>query len=137
MSQHRSYMKRREETIKNNKEWAKNNRDKVRSYKRKYQARLEGLKKEQDYNPDYNKVLEREGYFCYLCQTSIEPGDHHYDHIIPITKGGCHAEFNLSIAHSACNISKQNKLPDELNDELRGRVLAKLEQLKAPMVTKP
>ena len=34
-SQHRSYMKRREETIKNNKEWTKNNRDKVRSYKRK------------------------------------------------------------------------------------------------------
>jgi len=131
ISQHNKYMKRQAEIIANNKAWVKENREKVRGYKRRHQAQYEGLKKEKDLSPDYPTVIARDGMFCYLCGEEIVDGKYHVDHIIPITKGGYHAEFNLSVAHDTCNISKQNKLPEELPNEVRDRIFAQLQRLKA------
>ena len=128
--QQERYKNNRSHRLANAKRWAQDNKEKVRGYKRGYQARLEGLKKAQNHNPDYDKILDRDGLTCYLCNGSIDKGDHQYDHIVPITKDGAHAEFNISIAHSTCNIRKQATLPEDLSEPRRSNALNKLKELE-------
>lgn len=131
--QRQKYLKKREHYIAKAKEWVQNNPERRREISRKYATMYENLKKERDLDPDYKVILERDGLFCYLCQREITDDEkYHIDHIIPITKGGWHAEFNLAIAHDSCNISKQNKLPDELEEAQKTQVLQKLDALKPP-----
>ena|SRR3990167_5730115 len=129
--QREKYLKKPQHYIQKATKWAKDNPEKRRAISRRNAAQYEGLKKEKDLKPNYESVLERDGLFCYLCVEDILDGEkYHVDHIIPITKGGWHAEFNLAVAHDICNISKQNKLPDELPKHLKIRVLNKIEALK-------
>jgi 5-methylcytosine-specific restriction endonuclease McrA len=58
----------------------------------------------------YAAVLERDGYICHICEGSVEPGDLHFDHVIPLAKGGPHVEDNIKVAHSSCNLRKSDKL---------------------------
>jgi len=51
---------------------------------------------------------------CYLCGSSIPLGERHVDHIIPLSKGGEHRPSNLAIACASCNLSKSNKMPNEV-----------------------
>ena len=59
---------------------------------------------------------------CQLCDEPIpdrefdkhDPEMPSIDHIIPISRGGSHALDNLQLAHYFCNLSKHNKLEDEL-----------------------
>jgi len=126
---HKKYMKRQEEIIENNKRWAQNNQGKVRGYKRSHQFRLETLKKDKDLNPDYDNILKRDGFICYLCGEGITDSKFHTDHIISPLKGGWHAEFNLAITHPRCNISKQDKLPKDLPTDIANRIIEKLKDL--------
>lgn len=128
--QHRQYMKQREERIEKAKVWAQNNPDKVRGYKRKHSLMYNTLIKQQDHSPDYVAILERDGMVCYLCTSEIDPRDHHHDHIIPIIKGGAHADFNIAISHSNCNLRKNATLPEDLAEPQRTNALNKLEQLE-------
>lgn len=128
-TQHRKYMKSRDRIIAKNQEWTNNNRDKRREYSIRYARKRYGLLK--DAGPvDYEAVLDRDGYVCYLCGGGIDsPKNMHYDHIIPVTRGGPHSEDNISVTHASCNISKQNKLPEELPESLEKAVKAKLDEL--------
>ena len=54
-----------------------------------------------------------ESRICGICSKYIED-KFHIDHIIPLTRGGKHEVENLQLAHPSCNMSKYNKLPDEL-----------------------
>lgn len=70
---------------------------------------------------DYTRILERDGYFCYICQRDINPnakaGSREaltFDHIIPLhprpgEPQGTHSEDNLSPAHHCCNVRKGNR----------------------------
>jgi hypothetical protein len=40
---------------------------------------------------------------------------HHVDHIIPISRGGCHIHTNLQVLPAIVNIRKKDKLPHELS----------------------
>jgi len=42
----------------------------------------------------------------------IEPPDLHFDHVIPLSKGGPHTYDNIRPAHSWCNMRKGTKLLD-------------------------
>lgn len=51
---------------------------------------------------------------CGICHEIIH-GPFHYDHIVPIARGGQHSTENLQIAHPLCNVKKKDRLPGEFN----------------------
>lgn len=59
----------------------------------------------------YAEVLERDGMTCHICQTVIlSMADLHFDHVIPLAKGGPHDASNIKPAHALCNLRKSDKL---------------------------
>lgn len=67
----------------------------------------------------YVRVLERDGYHCYICERDISPtatgqGKLTFDHRIPLIPRpgepkGTHSEENLHPAHYICNLRKGNR----------------------------
>lgn len=59
----------------------------------------------------YAAVLERDGMVCHICTLPIESRDDlHFDHVIPLAKGGPHHEDNIKPAHAVCNLRKSDRL---------------------------
>jgi hypothetical protein len=54
-----------------------------------------------------NRVLERDGGCCVYCGSS---DGIHFDHIIPIVKGGDNTEDNIQILCKDCNLRKHDKI---------------------------
>jgi len=53
---------------------------------------------------------------CYLCNTDIDyqdPSSFHFDHKVPVSRGGTNELENLGIACSVCNYAKRDMLVDE------------------------
>lgn len=67
------------------------------------------------------QLAELQDYLCGICGEYLEGelvGSYfHKDHIIPLTRGGLHSMSNLQATHASCNLSKGNKLPEEMEDE--------------------
>lgn len=58
-------------------------------------------------------LLMKYGFECYYCGKPVkEQGKREekatVDHLIPVSKGGSHAEFNLVIACQPCNEAKKD-----------------------------
>lgn len=64
---------------------------------------------------DFAAIMERDGMICYLCRHRVARGDLHFDHVIPICRGGGHTADNLRVTHAKCNMSKGSKLLEELS----------------------
>jgi len=62
----------------------------------------------------YHIAVTKKMVKCYLCEKMTSIGDRHVDHIIPISKGGKHRPSNLAIACASCNLSKHDKMPNEI-----------------------
>jgi 5-methylcytosine-specific restriction endonuclease McrA len=60
----------------------------------------------------YRAIWERDQGICYLCGGGIEPSDVHYDHVVPLSKGGAHSMANIRATHSICNLRKKDKIID-------------------------
>lgn len=64
---------------------------------------------------DFAYILERDGMICYICEKPIEPHHKlHFDHVIPLARGGAHTEDNLKATHNVCNCRKRDKLLSEM-----------------------
>ena len=69
---------------------------------------------------DFRCIIERDGYFCYICNQTINPALRDgparltFDHVIPIARSGSHSEENIKPAHRACNQRKNAKLLSEM-----------------------
>lgn len=60
---------------------------------------------------DYAAVLAEHGMHCHICDTGIASMDDlHFDHVIPLSKGGPHAAENIRPAHALCNLRKGSRL---------------------------
>jgi hypothetical protein len=59
---------------------------------------------------DYNLIWQRDGGICHICGDLVAPDDVHFDHVIPLSKGGSHTYDNIKVAHSVCNLRKRDKL---------------------------
>lgn len=59
---------------------------------------------------DYAFIRRRDRMRCHLCRTDVLEADLHFDHVIPLSKGGSHSNENISVAHSWCNSSKNNRV---------------------------
>lgn len=66
------------------------------------------------------KLFEISKGVCYLCENKIENIDEaNIDHVIPLSKGGRNAMFNLKLTHIKCNSFKSDKLLSELQLPLK------------------
>lgn len=92
------------------KNWEKANTLKLREIKKRYKLRREGWEVGQ---VDYLEILIRDNFVCHICGTDVEPDDIHFDHVIPLSKGGQHSTDNIHVAHSRCNIRKSNKILED------------------------
>jgi len=88
-------------------DWQRRNPEKVKELVARYEARKKGA---TIGTVDYAAILERDGLWCYLCETEVEPDDVHFDHVIPLSKGGAHSMENIKVTHSLCNLSKGDRL---------------------------
>jgi len=59
---------------------------------------------------DYNYILERDGLACHICGKPVSEEVLHFDHVVPLSKGGEHSNKNIKVSHSFCNISKKDNL---------------------------
>lgn len=46
---------------------------------------------------------------CYYCEKNIPTKGCHFDHIVPLSKGGPHEISNICVSCASCNHSKHNK----------------------------
>lgn len=58
---------------------------------------------------DYRAILAQYGRICHICRGPIG-SDLHFDHVIPLSRGGEHSMANIRPAHAFCNLSKADKL---------------------------
>lgn len=98
------------------KEWMRKNVAKVRQIKKTYKVRRMGWEVGE---VDYLEVLMRDGFVCHICGNDVEPDDVHFDHAIPLSKGGAHATANVFVSHSRCNMKKSNKLTEKVTATLK------------------
>ena len=60
---------------------------------------------------DFSKVLTRARGKCGICKKAFNAESTiHFDHIVPLSKGGAHIETNLQAAHAVCNLRKGNRI---------------------------
>lgn len=76
----------------------------------------------------FKRILERDGYWCYICEASIDPNAKKrspesltFDHFVPLqprtgNPQGTHSEDNIHPAHKVCNARKANKPFSALTD---------------------
>lgn len=99
------------------------------SFKAKRQAifmKYRALKKGATVNLERIKqfVLEtktKENFVCYHCGSTYPISALHFDHIIPLSRGGQHSVENLCASCARCNLSKNDSLigewvPERLNN---------------------
>jgi len=64
---------------------------------------------------DYAAILERDGMWCYICEQAIMPDQSlEFDHVIPLSRKGPHAEDNIKPTHKICNRRKHDRLLEEM-----------------------
>lgn len=60
---------------------------------------------------DYGLIIEEHGMTCHICGDAIPSMDGlHFDHVIPLSKGGPHSQENIKPSHALCNLRKGAKL---------------------------
>jgi 5-methylcytosine-specific restriction endonuclease McrA len=61
---------------------------------------------------DYRAIWQRDQGICHICGQSVSPGDVHFDHVIPLAKGGGHSMDNIKVSHRRCNQQKHDKIEE-------------------------
>lgn len=59
------------------------------------------------YWKETNVVLERDGWQCVMCGAT---SGLHYDHILPLSKGGGNQAENIQLFCKDCNLKKGNRI---------------------------
>lgn len=60
---------------------------------------------------------------CHWCGKTVSGKSCHFDHVIPLSKGGPESLENLCVSCSSCNLSKKDKMPGDFNKMLRQPLL--------------
>lgn len=59
---------------------------------------------------DYNGIKRRDGMVCHICRLKVADKELHFDHVIPLAKGGEHTERNIAVSHARCNQKKNSRV---------------------------
>lgn len=89
-------------------EWIAANPGRWTELTRAYGGRRRARKAATQNGPvDLAQILERDGMICHICSGAIESmADLHFDHVIPLAKGGPHTMENIAPSHAQCNMHK-------------------------------
>jgi len=91
------------------KEYRAANRGKFTEYERRRNAAKVGCEVVQiDYEALYQASPQ-----CFYCGKPLKREEVHFDHYVPLSKGGSHSESNIRIACPFCNMSKKDKMPED------------------------
>ena len=111
----REYRRRRNKLSKPWRRWRQENPEAAREAVRRYQARKAGASTEK---VSYLMVALRDGWVCHLCRKDIERrrgrDGVHFDHVVPLSRGGQHTEGNIRVSHAECNLRKGARLLREV-----------------------
>ena len=93
-------------------EWIAANPQRWTELTRAYGGRRRARKAATQTEPvDLAQILERDGMVCHICSGVIEAmTDLHFDHVIPLAKGGPHIAENIRPSHAQCNMHKGARL---------------------------
>jgi 5-methylcytosine-specific restriction endonuclease McrA len=47
---------------------------------------------------------------CHLCGLPVGARERHWDHVVPLSKGGAHSMDNIRVSHAVCNQRKGNRV---------------------------
>jgi 5-methylcytosine-specific restriction endonuclease McrA len=103
------------------KKYRSKNKEKLKAWRQKtgasvaYSQKRRAIKKNTAVNETgirlwMARVRSSETARCYYCDAELPVSAIHFDHIIPLSKGGIHAIENLCTSCPDCNLSKWNKL---------------------------
>ncbi len=92
--------------------WAAENPERASINARTSANRRRSRLRDQGGEPvDYAAILARDGMTCHLCKVEIGSlDDLHFDHVVPLARGGAHSEDNIRPAHALCNMRKGSRL---------------------------
>ncbi len=96
-------MKHREQELKRNALYNKQHPESHLESESRRRARKKGTMTEK---LDFVYVKARDKNTCGICDKQVPEGDIHFDHIIPLSRGGTHTYDNIQVAHSNCNLRK-------------------------------
>lgn len=104
------YVKNRERALARSKAYAAKNRGRVRCVQAKYRA----LKRQAAVNlrgiKDFVLSVKSKPFAtCYYCNSRTPTDKIHFDHVVPLSKGGPHSVENLCVSCGFCNMSKHDK----------------------------
>jgi HNH endonuclease len=99
-------------------EWCQANPAKAREIDARHRAkRLQAMRDTAVGPVSYEAIIAEHGMTCHICGGPIADFDDlHFDHVIPLTRGGGHVQENIRPAHAGCNRRKSDKLMSELDD---------------------
>jgi 5-methylcytosine-specific restriction endonuclease McrA len=55
---------------------------------------------------DFDAIFERDQGICHLCGQPVARENLHFDHVIPLARGGSHTTDNVRVSHDVCNLKK-------------------------------
>lgn len=58
---------------------------------------------------DLNAIWLRDHGICHICGLPVDRANAHFDHVIPLAKGGAHSMDNIKVSHATCNLRKGAK----------------------------
>jgi 5-methylcytosine-specific restriction endonuclease McrA len=59
---------------------------------------------------DYTAIRRRDNGICYLCHNPVPDSRLHFDHVVPLARGGTHTADNIRVTHARCNLRKGAKV---------------------------
>ena len=108
------YVAKRQDLIAYQRAWKAANPERRRLHQRESNRRRDArITVTRQGSVSYRRILERDGPWCGICGVMIiaaSLSEIHFDHIVPLSKGGIHAESNIQVAHAACNLRKHASL---------------------------
>lgn len=97
----------------NAKAWKRKNPNRRRELEMRRNARKRATTTEP---VDYDRIWRESRGVCGICKHDILIYDQiHFDHIVPLARGGTHTRDNIQVAHAVCNLKKQDKLTYEVS----------------------
>lgn len=109
------YLKNREKVLSRLKAWRDRNIVKVRAQTNARWHKRRALEKLAAKNLEQLKEYVQEtrlkpNFVCYYCEQTFPISKLHFDHVVPLSKGGPHSVDNLCTACEYCNCSKGHKM---------------------------
>lgn len=93
-------------------EWQKNNPHRMSILRRNRRNRMRAQSAGVPVTKaDLQAVLDEFGMVCHICGEAIKDRtDLHFDHVVPLSRGGAHSVDNIRPAHARCNQRKGARL---------------------------